>query len=91
MQNLSYEFNQCFTPSCNNYEIFERCVKDIINHGMMGINGTLFMYGQTGSGKTFTMLGNTTLCKEEELIQCFKKQSFNDIGVLVFAMMEIFK
>lgn len=64
---------------------------------MLGFNGTVFLYGQTGAGKTFTMLGgnHNSLFKETN-IQGYIKQAltdkrFNDLGVLIYSLMEMFK
>ena len=41
-------------------EVFEYCVREIIQSATKGINGTVFAFGQTGSGKTFTISGSPT-------------------------------
>lgn len=99
LQNLSYEFNHCYDHSADNYFLFQTSVKQLVLQALDGINGTIMMYGQTGSGKTFTMLGakNSEMqAKESAELQHLIKDSlnrsqYNDIGILVYSMMELFK
>lgn len=55
--NATFSFDQVFTPSDTNSDIFTRLVKDVVSAGMQGYHGSVFTYGQTSSGKTFTMYG----------------------------------
>ncbi|GIX84272.1 kinesin-like protein KIF21A [Caerostris extrusa] len=51
----SYTFDKVFDmPTCQD-EIFEYCVKDLVDGCFDGYNATVLAYGQTGSGKTYTM------------------------------------
>ena len=51
-----FVFDQCFTPSSTQEEVFEDC-SSLVNSAFDGFNVCVFAYGQTGAGKSFTMLG----------------------------------
>ncbi|XP_035224400.1 kinesin-like protein KIF21A isoform X1 [Stegodyphus dumicola] len=51
----SYTFDQVFDMPTQQSEIFESCVKDLVDGCFDGYNATVLAYGQTGSGKTYTM------------------------------------
>lgn len=53
----SYNFDFALEGS-NNFEVYGKAVKHVVDSAMEGINGTVFAYGQTCSGKTFTMMGS---------------------------------
>jgi primosomal protein N' len=55
---IAYQFDSIFTSASNNKEIFEMTLKNLIDSGMKGYDGSVFCYGQTGSGKTYTMYGS---------------------------------
>ena len=40
------------------YYIFEKTTKFLIDGIMQGYNASVFAYGSTGAGKTYTMLGS---------------------------------
>jgi len=52
-----YFFDNCFGHDHDNYTIYHRSVKPLIECLFQRSNTTCFAYGQTGSGKTFTMMG----------------------------------
>lgn len=56
-KSIAYQFDSIFTPSTDNQTIFEMTLKNLIDSGMKGYDGSAFCYGQTGSGKTYTMYG----------------------------------
>ena len=56
-QKTSFPFDGCY-ENTENRVIYDKHIHQIVEKGMSGVNGTVFMYGQTGSGKTYTMLGN---------------------------------
>ena len=55
---LSFRFDNCFGPECDNKHIFSSMCKDIVHSATRGINGSILAYGQTSSGKTYTMKGS---------------------------------
>ena len=54
----TFNFDQAFDETMTNRDIYDRCVKHLVDTVYEGGNATCFAYGQTGSGKTYTMLGN---------------------------------
>jgi kinesin family member 5 len=57
---LSFTFDDVFSSSCTQEEVYRIAAKPIINAVFEGFNGTILAYGQTASGKTFTMTGDDT-------------------------------
>ncbi|KAG5680018.1 hypothetical protein PVAND_009551 [Polypedilum vanderplanki] len=55
---LTMEFDSVFNEDAVNADIFEKCMKPLVNSVMEGFNCSVFVYGATGAGKTFTMLGS---------------------------------
>ncbi|GFS39246.1 kinesin-like protein KIF21A [Trichonephila inaurata madagascariensis] len=51
----SYTFDKVFDMPTPQDNIFESCVKDLVDGCFDGYNATVLAYGQTGSGKTYTM------------------------------------
>jgi hypothetical protein len=51
----SFTFDYLFDTNSQQTEVFENCIKNLIDCTMDGYNATVLAYGQTGSGKTFTM------------------------------------
>lgn len=39
------------------FQVYEACVKPIIEGVTLGVNGCIFAYGATGAGKSYTMHG----------------------------------
>jgi centromeric protein E len=56
----TYEYDNVFTPSDNNAQVYESCAKRLVRRVMEGYHGTVFAYGMTGTGKTFSMQGTTS-------------------------------
>ena len=54
----TFNFDEAFDESMSNFDIYQRCVRHLVDTVFEGGNATCFAYGQTGSGKTYTMLGN---------------------------------
>ncbi|ONH67586.1 Kinesin-like protein KIP2 [Cyberlindnera fabianii] len=52
-----FRFDHVFQPTSTNQEVYEKCVKGLIESLMDGYNATVFAYGMTGSGKTYSMTG----------------------------------
>ena len=72
-QKTSFPFDGCY-ENAENRTIYEKHVHQIVEKGLSGINGTVFMYGQTGSGKTYTMLGSN---REKGVIDYSVEQIFS--------------
>ncbi|XP_029693038.1 kinesin heavy chain-like [Takifugu rubripes] len=53
-----YVFDQVFSPSTEQPQVYDTCARQIVKDVLGGYNGTIFAYGQTSSGKTHTMEGN---------------------------------
>lgn len=53
----NFLFDQSFDETVTNEQLYESCVRPIIDAVFKGAKCTCFAYGQTGSGKTFTMMG----------------------------------
>ena len=50
-----FTFDFTFGDNAEQRDIFESCVRPLVDSAMDGYNATVFAYGQTGSGKTYTM------------------------------------
>ena len=72
-----FTFDQVFTGTTTNEELYATSVQDMITQAFNGIDTTVFAYGQTGAGKTHTVLG-----QHDDLLQ------FN--GILFLALHDIF-
>lgn len=55
---LTMDFDSVFNEDAINTDIFECCMKPLVNKVMEGYNCSVFVYGATGAGKTYTMLGS---------------------------------
>ena len=53
-----FTFDQTFDDQQTNHQIYQSCVKPLVESAFKEFKTTCFAYGQTGSGKTYTMLGN---------------------------------
>ena len=53
----SFEYDQVFGPETTQYDLYEACVRPILEQVLRGINCCIFAYGQTGAGKSFTIFG----------------------------------
>uniref|UniRef100_A0A1I8A6U4 Kinesin-like protein n=1 Tax=Steinernema glaseri TaxID=37863 RepID=A0A1I8A6U4_9BILA len=50
-----FTFDHVFDLACNQFSIYDSCVKSLVTGLFEGFNATVLAYGQTGSGKTYTM------------------------------------
>ena len=57
-----YEFDEIFTESENNLDIFNHSIKPLIIQILNGFNSTILAYGITGTGKTHTIFGDYFNC-----------------------------
>ena len=48
-------FDHAFGPAASQEEVYEACVRPLVESLLDGYNTTVFCYGQTGSGKTHTL------------------------------------
>uniref|UniRef100_A0A182PIW1 Kinesin motor domain-containing protein n=1 Tax=Anopheles epiroticus TaxID=199890 RepID=A0A182PIW1_9DIPT len=55
---LTMEYDDVFDNTATNSDIYEVCMKPLVQSVMNGYNCSVFVYGATGAGKTHTMLGN---------------------------------
>ena len=51
----AFTYNHVFDPATSQGELFDACMRPIVNNVLEGYNATVLAYGQTGSGKTHTM------------------------------------
>ena len=92
----SFNFDNCFSEKCDNYEVYNRSIKKITLSSLKGINSTILMYGQTGSGKTYTMMGANNINSVEnpltnELIyQTLSNEILNSSGIMILALKDLF-
>lgn len=84
----AFTFDQHYTPTALNQDIYQKSVKPLILTSLEGINTTIFMYGQTGSGKTYTILGGKEFLKEEPNKTIPDKK---DLGILLLSINELFE
>jgi hypothetical protein len=51
----SFTFDHVFDTMSHQEDVFNSCVRNLIDGCLNGYNATVLAYGQTGSGKTYTM------------------------------------
>ncbi|XP_057334879.1 kinesin-like protein KIF21A isoform X2 [Microplitis mediator] len=51
----AFTYDYVFDTSVEQTEIYESCVRKLVEGALDGYNATVLAYGQTGSGKTYTM------------------------------------
>ena len=67
--NKIFVFDNIFTESSNNEEVFNKSIKVMIDKILKGYNSTALAYGVTGTGKTYTIFGDlANNFKEEGMI-----------------------
>lgn len=76
----SYAFDNVFSESSTQRDIYDNCVKSLVDGCFHGFNATIFAYGQTGSGKTFSVVGSPLSEDEED----------DDEGIIPRALRQIF-
>ena len=55
----NFEFDEIYTESDNNLDIFNHSIKPLIFQILNGFNSTILAYGITGTGKTHTIFGDS--------------------------------
>ncbi|XP_028270102.1 kinesin-like protein KIF27 isoform X2 [Parambassis ranga] len=96
-----FAFDHAFGPTVSQDQVYESCVRPLVESLVDGYNATVFCYGQTGSGKTYTLGGGN---QDEEggiidhvahnvfLLLEQMKQSGDDVQVAVrFSYLELYK
>lgn len=68
-----YKFDDVFDTDKNNVFVYNKSVDPLVQHSVIGVNGTIFCHGRSGSGKTHTMMGGGG---EEGLIQLAANEIF---------------
>eukprot|EP00958_Prasinococcus_capsulatus_P006751 scaffold628_cov401-Prasinococcus_capsulatus_cf.AAC.1 len=53
----TFNFDKVFGPESTQINLYDQCVRSIVDEVLEGFNCTIFAYGQTGTGKTYTMEG----------------------------------
>jgi hypothetical protein len=61
-----FSYDHIFTPRDSQQDVYDKCVRPLIQKCLEGFNGSVFCYGQTGSGKTYTMEGPQQPRKESD-------------------------
>ncbi|XP_045770281.1 kinesin-like protein KIF21A isoform X1 [Maniola jurtina] len=51
----AFTFDYTFEPSADQQQVYDTCVRKLVEAALDGYNATVLAYGQTGSGKTYTM------------------------------------
>ena len=51
----AFTFDSLYGPNSNQDDVYEGCVRGLMNQFSRGIHCTILAYGQTGTGKTYTM------------------------------------
>lgn len=83
-KNKAFTYDYVFCQKSPQVEIYETCVKTLLDSLFKGYNATVLAYGQTGSGKTHTMgSGYTSLV-------CATHQDFENVGVIPRVLSDLF-
>ncbi|XP_074660541.1 kinesin-like protein KIF18A [Tubulanus polymorphus] len=88
-RDMRFAFDRVFDPNAINRQVYEHCVRSILDCLLNGINCSVFAYGATGAGKTHTMLGNMecpgvtfhTMMELYERIEDMKDEKSCDVAV----------
>ncbi|CAH0405180.1 unnamed protein product [Chilo suppressalis] len=51
----AFTFDFAFEPNTAQQQVYDTCVRKLVEAALDGYNATVLAYGQTGSGKTYTM------------------------------------
>ncbi|XP_039757406.1 kinesin-like protein KIF21A isoform X2 [Pararge aegeria] len=51
----AFTFDYAFEPTSDQQDVYDTCVRKLVEAALDGYNATVLAYGQTGSGKTYTM------------------------------------
>ncbi len=83
-ENKAFTYDYVFCQKSPQVEIYEKCVKTLLDSLFKGYNATVLAYGQTGSGKTHTMGSGCTS------LVCATHQDFEDVGVIPRVLSDLF-
>lgn len=81
----AFTFDYVFGTDSSQIDIYETCVKNLVEATFSGYNATVLAYGQTGSGKTYTMgtgfeQNTTHLGDNQGIVSRAMHQIFNGIA-----------
>ncbi|CAG8700627.1 11331_t:CDS:2, partial [Scutellospora calospora] len=62
----TFTFDHVFGPDSTQKDIYDRCIKSMVDKFLEGFNVTILAYGQTSSGKTHTMGTADSLSSPQE-------------------------
>ena len=63
-----FEFDRVIDQTSTQEQVYQQCMKGLLDKALEGYNATVLAYGQTGSGKTYTMgTCNINLNDEREM------------------------
>ncbi|KAI3385810.1 hypothetical protein SNEBB_002233 [Seison nebaliae] len=73
-----------FPLNTHQNEVYEECIKEMVETALEGFNITILAYGQTGSGKTYTM-GTSLEGDDDDIIRIDEKT-----GIIPRAILQLF-
>jgi hypothetical protein len=53
----AFSFDGVFPGDASQAQVYDSCVRELVDGALAGVSGAVLAYGQTGAGKTFTMTG----------------------------------
>lgn len=95
---MAFTYDHVFDTDSNQEQVYELCVRNLVEGCFSGYNATVLAYGQTGSGKTHTMgtgfeLSDSNLPQDNPTqIQCHDGHQLTDnsLGIVPRAMHHLF-
>jgi len=73
LNNLPFKFDHTFGPESDTADLYNACIRPLVDFMVDGGYSTVFAYGQTGSGKTYTM-GQAQSMAVRDLFKILGKQ-----------------
>jgi kinesin family protein 2/24 len=87
----AFVFDGVFDQHCDNFYIYEKTVKPLIDFAFQGGKVSCFAYGQTGSGKTYTMIGDYNDGKQVNGLYVLASQDvFSKLAQPKFSQLRVF-
>ena len=84
----NFEFDEIYTESENNFDIFNHSIKPLIYQILNGFNSTILAYGITGTGKTHTIFGDSFINNNNNLNDNFNN---NEKGIIFYSVDFLFE